>query len=176
MAPVLQTPQTMTEEKLNDELKVVLQELRVALPGMQMLFAFLLTIPFNQGFEKVTPLQRGAFGADLLFTTLSSIFLIAPALYHRLHWRREVKDKDEMLRVINVLAIIGGIFLSLAIVTSIFLVNDFLFGRTLALVASISVAVTCIGAWYALPLIRRAREDAEHRGRRHHPAVPRGAR
>lgn len=146
------------EKKLDEEHGVLLQELRVVLPGMQMLFAFLLTIPFSPGFAKVTPMERAAFVADLMATTLSSIFLIAPAMYHRLHWRRHVRDKDRMLRIINRLAMIGGIFLSIAIVTSVYLVIDFLLGGTVSAIATSVIAVTVLACWYALPLLGRNRE------------------
>jgi len=136
----------------------MLQELRVTLPGMQMLFAFLLTIPFRESFDRTTLLQRGVFAVDLLATTLSSIFLIGPAVYHRLHWRRDVADKDQMLHVINALAIVGGAFLSLAIVASIYLVFAFLFGPRAAIAASAAIALVCLAIWYGLPLYRRMQE------------------
>jgi hypothetical protein len=163
-------PLGVTEEKLNEELNTMLQELRVALPGMQMLFAFLLTIPFNQGFEKVTALQKAVFVTDLAATALSSIFLIAPSVYHRLHWRRDVDDKDRMLHVFNVLAICGGAFLSVAIVASMFLIIDFLFGRPLSWVAAATTAAVCVVVWYVLPLSRRARETRKERHGQSRPA------
>jgi hypothetical protein len=145
-------------EKLSEEHGVMLQELRIILPGMQMLFAFLLTIPFDHGFAKTTELQRVVYAVDLICTALSSIFLIAPAVYHRLHWRRNVDDKDKMLRVINRLSIIGGVFLSLAIVASVFLVIDYLYGDLVSGVITGVVAMTLVSCWYGLPLLRRARE------------------
>jgi hypothetical protein len=151
-----------SEAELNREHMVMLEELRVALPGMQMLFAFLLSIPFAKGFESTTALQRGVFSTDLLATTLSSIFLIAPAVYHRLHWRRDVADKDQMLKVINRLAIVGGAFLSVAITASIFLIIDYLFGPRAALFSSLSIAAICGAVWYGLPLLRRSREHRQH--------------
>jgi hypothetical protein len=154
----------VSEDKLNEEQTMMLSELRVAVPGMQMLFAFLLTIPFDPGFAKATASQHTVFGADLLFTALSSVFLIAPALFHRLHWRRDVADKDRMLRIFNVLAIIGGAFLSLAIVSSMFLVFDYVFGEPLSAVATGTVAMACLSVWYGLPLIVRWRERAQQSG------------
>ncbi len=151
----------MSEDKLNEEQTMMLSELRVAVPGMQMLFAFLITIPFYPGFAKATASQRTVFGADLIFTVLSSIFLIAPALFHRLHWRRDVVDKDRMLRIFNVLAIVGGAFLSLAIVSSSFLVFDYVFGEPLSVIVTGAVASTCVGVWYGLPLVVRWRERGE---------------
>jgi hypothetical protein len=145
-------------DELNREHGVMLQELRIALPGMQMLFAFLLTIPFNSGFERANELQRDVYAIDLICTTLSSVFLIAPAVYHRLHWRRDVDDKNRMLHVINRLAIVGGVFLSFSIVASVFLVMDYLFGTRAATIVGGCVAATCFVVWYGLPLLRRMRE------------------
>ena len=146
------------EKQQNQDLNEMLQELRVALPGVQMLFAFLLTIPFAQGFEKLGPGLRWTFFAALLFTTASCVMLIAPSVYHRLHWRREVEDQERMLQVFNVLAISGSAFLCAAIVTSISLITRFVFGVAAGASATVAIALGCITAWYVLPLIRRARE------------------
>jgi len=145
----------MDEKHLDQELNTSLQELRVKLPGVQILFAFLLVIPFSEGFVKTTATQKGAYLADLLFTALASIFLIAPAVYHRIHFRCGADDKDRMLRVMNKLAIAGGVFLSLAMVTSIFLVTDYLFGRPASIAVAAGLAVACVAAWYALPLLHK---------------------
>ena len=149
----------MNEKHLNEELNTTLQELRVKLPGVQILFAFLLMIPFSEGFVSATTGQRGAYLADLVFTALASIFLIAPAVYHRIHWRCAPREKDAMLKVMNKLAIAGGVFLSFAIVTSIYLVTDYLFGRPASIAVAVAVAAVCLGAWYALPLVSRAHHE-----------------
>ncbi len=162
----------MNEEKLNDELKVMLQELRVALPGMQMLFAFLLTIPFAQRFDQTTQLQRSVYGVDLVCTALSSIFLIAPAMYHRVHWRRDVQAKNEMLKTINVMAIVGGVFLTLAMISSMFLVIDFLFGHQVAVLTTAAIALAAIVCWWVVPLARRAHEHRHHHGEEHVTRAP----
>lgn len=162
----------MNDGKLNDELKVMLQELRIAVPGMQMLFAFLLTIPFSQRFEETTQLQRIVYGVDLVCTALSSIFLIAPAMYHRVHWRRDVKAKNEMLKANNIMAIVGGSFLTLAMISSIFLVFDFLFSYPVAIATTVTIALAAVVCWWLLPLARRVHERRHHDGEEHATRAP----
>ncbi|MBL8957933.1 MAG: hypothetical protein JNK82_44570 [Myxococcaceae bacterium] len=151
----------MDEKRLDEELNTTLQELRVKLPGVQILFAFLLMLPFSEGFRLTNAVEKGTYLGDMICTALASVFLIAPAVYHRIHWRCVSEEKDHMLRVMNKLAIVGSVFLSLAMVTSIFLVADYVFGRTLGLVATAGVSVVLIGAWYALPLLSRAKHGHE---------------
>jgi hypothetical protein len=143
-------------EKLNRELIELLNELRVALPGVQILFAFLLTVPFATGFERVTPFQKDTFLFAFLFATAGSVFLIAPTAYHRLRWRQ--RDKEQMLRISNALAVAGTACLSLGMTASVLFVTDFLFSRTLAFVVTAFCAVLFATFWYALPLSRRAQD------------------
>ena len=95
-------------EKLDRELKELTDELRVALPGVQVLFAFLLTVPFTNRFEDVSELQRDAFFLSFLCATASSICLIAPSVMHRIQWRQH--DKERLLRIANTLALVGATF------------------------------------------------------------------
>ena len=98
-------------EDLDRELIELLNELRVALPGVQVLFAFLLAVPFANGWERVTDLQRDVFFLAFIATAAASILLIAPSSYHLLRWREG--DKEQMLRTSNRLAIAGTVFLAL---------------------------------------------------------------
>ena len=93
------------EERVNRELIELLNELRVALPGVQVLFAFLLAVPFSQRFAETTELQRDTYMAALLSTLAGSVFLIAPTAYHRIRFRD--RDKEALLRISNVFAIVG---------------------------------------------------------------------
>ncbi|MGH2737606.1 MAG: DUF6328 family protein, partial [Actinomycetota bacterium] len=88
-------PDESKGERLDRELGELLQELRVALPGVQVLFAFLLTVPFSQGFARMTAFQRDLYFAILLATALSSVLFIAPTAYHRIRWRDY--DKERLL-------------------------------------------------------------------------------
>lgn len=139
-------------ERVNRELAELLQELRVALPGVQVLFAFLLTVPFSQGFVKTTTFQRDLFFATLAATAISTALLIAPSAWHRIHFRQ--KNKEDILLASNKLTIAGLAFLALAMIGAVMLIADFAFSATLAVISGV-VATAVLGAfWAAIPLIR----------------------
>jgi hypothetical protein len=141
-------------ERVDRELIELLNELRVALPGVQVLFAFLLAVPFSQGWSKTTAFQRDAFYATLIVTAISSALLIAPSAYHRLDFRRG--DKASMLLDSNKLAIAGIGFLALAMIGVIVLVTDVIYSGATVAVATI-LAVSLFGvAWFVFPLMRRS--------------------
>jgi hypothetical protein len=138
---------------LDRELIELLNELRVALPGVQVLFAFLLAVPFANGWERVTDLQRDVFFVAFLATAAASILLIAPSAHHRLRWREG--DKERMLRRANVLAIAGTVFLAVGMTAVVFLIGDILFSGWWAGLTAALVAGGFAWFWYGLPLIRR---------------------
>jgi amino acid transporter len=138
------------QERRNRELIELLNELRVALPGVQVLFAFLLAVPFANGFPKLDELDRDIFFVAFITTALSTAFLIAPSSYHRLRWREH--DKERMLRTSNALTIIGLAFLAISIVCVVFVITDFLFRRTWAAAFAALIALTFLVLWYGLPL------------------------
>jgi predicted membrane channel-forming protein YqfA (hemolysin III family) len=142
--------------RLDRELIELLNELRVALPGVQVLFAFLLAVPFTQRFERLTSVQEDVFFAVFLSTAIATALLIAPSAYHRLRWRE--RDKEQMLRTSNRLAIAGTAFLAAAIVGVVYLVTDLLFGLTASLLATLAAGVMFAWFWYGLPLVRRLRD------------------
>jgi predicted membrane channel-forming protein YqfA (hemolysin III family) len=144
------------DERLNRELIEFLNELRVVLPGVQVLFAFLLTVPFTNQFSRITNGQRQVFFFTFLCTTAATAFLIAPSAYHRLRWREY--DKERMLRTSNRLAIAGMAFLSLALVAAAFLVTDLLFHATAAAIVTAAVASLFAWFWWGLPLARKLRD------------------
>jgi Family of unknown function (DUF6328) len=113
-------------EEQRRELIELLNELRVALPGVQGL-AFLLAVPFANGFPKLGKLDRDIFLAAFIATALSTVFLIAPSSYHRLRWREH--DKERLLMVSNVATIIGLALLAVAITGTVFVITDFVFQR-----------------------------------------------
>ena len=140
------------EKDLDRELIELLNELRVTLPGVQVLFAFLLIAPFSQGFDKVNDLQKYAYLLALVFAALGSAFLIAPTPYHRIRFRD--RDKEMMLRVANRLALAGTVCLAVGISSALFFVTDFLFRSPVpALVTALVVGVIAT-FWYVLPLAR----------------------
>lgn len=140
------------------ELIEILNELRVALPGVQMLFAFEVMVPFTARFGELTELQRGVFFASFLATTAATIFLIAPSVYHRLHWRREIDDKERMLRLFTRLAITGASFLAVAMALAVYLITDFLFGPWLSWTVTALSAAMLAWLWFMLPVSRRRLE------------------
>ncbi len=142
------------EERVNRELIELLNELRVALPGVQVLFAFLLAVPFAQRFEDVTDLQKDAYMASLLCTLAGSVFLIAPTAHHRIRFRDP--DKESILKLANVFAIVGVVFLALGMSAVVFLVTDLLFKGLVTAVVTALAAALFIGVWFVPPLIRRA--------------------
>ena len=140
-------------EDLDRELIELLNELRVVLPGVQVLFAFLLAVPFSSGWTRVTDLQRDVFFLAFVCTASASILLIAPSTYHRLRWREG--DKEQMLRTSNRLAIAGTTFLALGMTAAVFLIADILFKGLWAAVTSALIAGGFAWFWYGLPLSRK---------------------
>ena len=145
-----------SQDDLDRELIELLNELRVALPGVQVLFAFLLAVPFANGFPKLGKLDRDVFFAAFISTALSTVALIAPSSYHRLRWRQ--RDKERMLVVSNALTIVGLFLLAVAITCAVFVITDFLFHRTWAALFTALVAVAFIVLWYGIPLAAALRE------------------
>ena len=153
------TPGVATESKgtrLDRELNELLQELRVVLPGIQVLFAFLLTVPFTQGFTKVTDSQRVVYFVAFGATALSSILLIAPSVQHRLRWRQH--DKESLLREANRLVVVGTFLLAVAIDAAAFLVADFIYDTTTAAVTAGIVAAVTTLVWWVWPLSRELQD------------------
>src|SRR5215210_505347 len=142
------------KERLDRNLEQLLGELRVALPGVQVLFAFLLVVPFNQRFADITSFQRTVYFVTLLCATAACACLIAPTAHHRIEFR--AKDKERIVFGGNRLAIIGLTLLATAMTGAITLVTDFLYSSTTTTVAAGLVAVLFAALWYAIPLRRRA--------------------
>ena len=135
--------------RLDRELIELLNELRVVLPGVQVLFAFLLIVPFSNGWNRVTETQRDVFFIAFLCAALASILLIAPSTYHRLRWRAH--DKEQMLRTANRLAIAGTVFLALGMTATVFLITDVLFAGPAAAGTTAGLAGAFAWFWYGLP-------------------------
>jgi Na+/melibiose symporter-like transporter len=144
------------EERVNRELIELLNELRVALPGVQVLFAFLLAVPFSQRFDQTTELQRDTFMVALLSTLAGSVFLIAPSAYHRIRFRD--RDKEALLQISNVLAIAGMFFLAVGMTAVVFLVTDLIFKGLATSVITALTAALFAGVWFVLPLVRKSQD------------------
>ena len=138
------------QQRHNRELIELLNELRVALPGVQVLFAFLLAVPFANGFPKLSQTGRDVFFAAFIATALSTALLIAPSSYHRLRWRQN--DKERMLVISNALTIAGLACLAVAISCAVYVITDFLFHTPWAALFTALVAAAFLLLWYGLPL------------------------
>lgn len=156
MSPRDQTRKETATDRADRNLSELLQELRVALPGVQVLFAFLLTVPFTQRFGTLTQFQVDLYFAVLLLTALATVLLIAPSANHRLLFRK--RQKEHLVQVSNRLAIAGLGVLALAMCGVILLISDVVFGagetRTIASVGALAVFIFF---WALMPLVRRAR-------------------
>jgi amino acid transporter len=145
------------EERLNRELIELLNELRVALPGVQVLFAFLLTVPFSDRFTTLSHVQRGIYFATFVGTTIATGFFMAPTAYHRIRFRQG--DKERMLRTSNRFAIVGIAFLALSVVLAMVLTADLMFGLATAVILGLCVLLFLVWVWFAIPLTRRLRDE-----------------
>jgi Family of unknown function (DUF6328) len=149
-------------ERLDRELIELLQELRVVIPGVQVLLAFLLTAPFQQRFSELSGSMRNAFFASIVCATLATAFLIAPSAHHRLRWR--TGEKEHLVRIGNRMAIAGTVFLAAAIVLALYVITDVLFTTDLAVMTAIAAVILFAALWYAVPLLWSApagQEDGE---------------
>jgi hypothetical protein len=146
-------------ERADRNLNELLGELRVALPGVQVLFAFLLIVPFNQRFGDVTAFQEKVYFGTLVCTAFASALLIAPSMHHRIEFRQG--DKEHIVKVSNRLTIVGLTLLALAMTGAIVLITDFVFGPATTIVTAALLAASFAWLWYAMPLRRLRRLDQE---------------
>ncbi len=156
-----ESPQQRDDRNLME----LLQELRVAGLGVQVLFGFLLSLPFTNRFIKLSPAQRGLYVADLLLAALSTALLLAPVAYHRLVFRQNLKER--LVRMANGMAIAGLAAVGLAVTVAVILVVSFVEGGVPAVVVGIFLASLITALWFVIPLARRE-EAAESRASRGH--------
>jgi Flp pilus assembly protein TadB len=147
------------QERVNRELIELLNELRVALPGVQFLLAFLLIVPFQQTIDRTTDFQRDVYFVALVASAVASVLLIAPAAQHRVLFRQH--DKDALLRRSNRSAFVGLLALAVAMTAAVLLVLDVLFNRTLAWTTSGLLAALLLWWWVAVPYWKRAHDGQD---------------
>ncbi|MFL5907709.1 MAG: DUF6328 family protein [Solirubrobacterales bacterium] len=143
------------EERADRNLSDLLQELRVALPGVQVLFAFLLTVPFTNRFDDLSGFQEKLYFGVLICVALATVLLVAPTAGHRILFRRQ--QKEYLVTVANNLALAGMFLLALSMCGAIALISDFLFGSATAIISTVVMAFAFIGFWFTGPVIRRAK-------------------
>jgi cation transport ATPase len=147
-------PGENTEERADRNLNELLQELRVAIPGVQFLFAFLLTVPFAVGFVDLTDEQEDLYFAVLLATALTTVLLMAPTAYHRALFR--LRDKSHLVEVSNKFAIAGMAMLAVSITGAVLFIAGVIFDGTKVVVFSVAVGACFALFWGVMPLMRRA--------------------
>jgi hypothetical protein len=141
------------DERFDRNWNELLQELRVAQTGVQFLFAFLLTLPFNDRFATVSPVQKITYIVTLLCTAVSALCLIAPVSHHRILFRRG--RKAELVAMSSNLAGVGLWFLWLSVVGAVLLIFQVVVGLSWAVAAAVAFTVAFIGIWYVLPTLKR---------------------
>jgi hypothetical protein len=149
------------DERLDRNLGELLQELRVALPGVQVLFAFLLAVPFQQNFTTISSFEKDVYFATLLCTAISAALLISPSAYHRLTFH--LQQKHQLVFLANRLTIAGLGFLALAMTGAVTLITDVLFGGVATVVFGIAAATMFVVLWGVLPLRQRLRLARQRR-------------
>jgi len=141
------------QERLDRRLSELLQEMRIAMPGVQVLFGFLLAVPFQQGFQSITSSQRMIYFCTLLASAVATAFLIAPTAFHRLMWQQH--KKPEIIRLGNRQFIAGLVALALAMIGAVALVTDVLFKGSTLVVTVVAVGLLFAWLWFGLGLVRR---------------------
>ena len=141
------------KQRVDRELAELLQGLRVALPGVQVLFAFLLTVPFAAGFAAVDDFGRRVYFVSLVTAAAASICFIAPAAQHRMLFR--TGSKELLLQRSNMYGIAGAALLGISTASATFLVVRYLFESTAAALTAAFVVLLSIWAWFGQPLIAR---------------------
>jgi hypothetical protein len=145
------------KERLDRNMVELVGELRVALPGVQVLFAFLLTVPFNQRFAQVSSFEETIYLVTLLSTAVATGLLLAPSALHRIQFRQD--DKKHIVESANRYAIAGFAALMVAVTGAVLLVTHFLYDDITAYAATIGVGGLLLFLWYVVPLTRRARQS-----------------
>jgi hypothetical protein len=150
------------QERINRELIELLNELRVAIPGVQFLFAFLLIVPFQPTAARMSDFQHQVYFVALVSAAVATALLIAPAAQHRVLFRKQ--EKEALLRRSNRSALAGTVVLAVAVVSALLLVLDVLFSRTQASVTAGALGALLAWWWIAVPFWHRSRDGAERSG------------
>ncbi|MGA9857026.1 MAG: DUF6328 family protein [Solirubrobacteraceae bacterium] len=144
------------DERLDRNTIELLNELRVSGTGIQVMFAFLLVVPFNAGWSKTTSFERTVYFVTLALVAIATFLLMAPAVQHRVLFRHH--EKGYLIAVANRLAIAGQAFLALGFTGILVLLSDYVAGGIAPIIAGVVTLALTGGLWFAAPLMRRARE------------------
>jgi hypothetical protein len=154
-------PGESPKERADRELHELLEEIRVALPGVELLFGFLLILPFSERFEVLDAFQRGVYIACFVVTTASSALYITPTAEHRLGFRKV--DKERMVRRAGRQVLVALALLACAISLAAFLVGSVVLGNTAAGVIGGLAALWFFGLWFVVPKLRLDRDGEARR-------------
>lgn len=144
-----------TKEDLDQEWSELVEEHRLAMPGVQVLFGFLLILPFQNRFESLTANQEYVYFSALVCATIAVLLLITPTAAHRIRWRQQ--DKEALMRMATKTAIAATVFIASAMTGAVYLVTDVVFGSPATGFVTAPIAAAFILFWYAFPLWRRLR-------------------
>jgi len=150
-------PGETAAERADRNFVELLQGLRVAVTGVQVLFAFLLTVPFSQGFEKIGPFDRSLFYVTLVSAALASLFFIAPVAQHRILFQQDMKQY--LVRRSNRYGLIGTVALAVSMTSATLLVVDYIFGGFLPALTATGTAALAIWLWFIEPLTNRRKNQ-----------------
>ena len=145
------------KQVLDQEWSELVEEHRLAMPGVQVLFAFLLVLPFQNRFSQLSTQQEYVYFAALLCATVAIVLLITPTAAHRIRWRQA--DKEALLRMSTRAAIAATVFIAAAMTASVYLITDVLYGEPATAIVASLVAAAFVVFWYAIPLYRRFRHQ-----------------
>jgi uncharacterized protein DUF6328 len=150
-----------SKEKTDRQLLELLNELRVALPGAQVLLGFLLTVPFATRFGRTSHFDRAVLFACMMFTTVGVLLLLAPSVYHRVRWNQG--GKQDVVLVGHRLFLVGTACLAVGLVCAVFLLGDVLFGLAAAIAAAVFITAVVLYTWYLLPVRRGSDPEIRRR-------------
>jgi hypothetical protein len=157
-------------ERADRNLVELLQEVRVAQTGVQVLFGFLLAIVFTQRFRSISTFERIDYFVTLLAAGGAAILLIAPTAYHRILFRRG--DKAHLVKVANRLTMIGLFAVAVAMIGVMLLITNLMFGSALTVLVTLAAAIGCATTWFVLPMGRRRELSRIRREERRLPSSP----
>lgn len=143
-------PGEQEAQRLGRNLTDLLNELRVAGTGIQVMFAFLLVVPFNAGWKKASSFDQRVYFASLLCIAIASVLLIAPSVHHRLLFRQ--RERGYLVQVGTRLAIVAAGFLALGLTGILVLISNYVFGTSAAITVGIAAAVVVTSVWFVVPL------------------------
>ena len=153
------------DEREDRELIELLNELRIVLPGVQVLFAFLLTLPFTATFQKLGTGEEVTYLVALFTTAFTSVLLMTPTAFHRIRFRQG--DKEALIRQTNRFTLAGMASLSVSMVSVIWLVCQLVLSQAAASVIGVMAAIVIVSLWFAIPVWRQARGERRLLRRKH---------